>query len=710
MTSPAPLARRAVSVASNSRGDKDRGRDRDHQQGRKQSPADHRVQHSKDQSYHDRDNQHDDDYNEQDNVDETSPQQDNDLYDQDDSDLPPLPISNHSLMDANSTHSDVDEEHDMRRRLMDVESSFMPDLLPNRAPSERPGADDTYLNIKHHPGSDIPPIHEQTEHDMDEEEEEEDEEEVASPPSTPAIQASSPAAAAAERSSMRPEPVRSSSNNDHDLSTAFTRLTLRSNSSKNVTQSSSGWERVHASTSKEHVFSALSKEAALVRSTTAPPKEAQSQDSEPDSFVSNTSASTKPEDVPLPISDTSLLAASSRLKRPTHMSQRNQSHLSVVSAFSTTSDADTEYSTGDYALQTGGAIPEDQSFSHGRPLSRLPSLGSVASAMSRDDSESNRPALTRGSSVLANIRAERALGSLQEEDKISNASDPVTPRPPDKFDFHAPTETVITRHVQNIMVPDTIAKEYRQQYPDISPEKRPASSSNAHGFGNRPGTNLTLKEQNSKIDKLTKENFDLKLKIHFLDQALQNRSEEGIKDMINQNVQLQTDLANERKENQSFRRKIRELEKRLKQLELDLAEARKAAQEAAGIGHEELEYEIFQLTEELDRKTVQITQLTAENMAKEVEKRKMKEYMNAMNQKRDSEHDTAEDESVITPSHSNHTNVLTQMSRKCGKTCLLPRPPVESKPRKKYTSFVKKSSCLKVKRLRKPAKGSTPTE
>ena len=60
--------------------------------------------------------------------------------------------------------------------------------------------------------------------------------------------------------------------------------------------------------------------------------------------------------------------------------------------------------------------------------------------------------------------------------------------------------------------------------------------------------NLTLKEQNSKIDKLSKENFDLKLKIHFLDQALQNRSDEGVKEMISKNVQLQTDLATEKKE------------------------------------------------------------------------------------------------------------------------------------------------------------------
>jgi hypothetical protein len=640
MSSPAPLADRANHAADDSDNSDLSSDHRVHQQTSKQSTR--HSDHIEEEGYSD------DDYEDHDNA--YSPQHD-DLYDQDDSDLPPLPMSSDSLLHVTNPHSELYDEREMRRKLMDVESSFMPDLLSTRVPHERSGADDTYLNIKHQQGSDIPPIQEQTEDDIleddedeDEDEDDQEEEDVASVTSAPAIQPSSPAAAAAERASTRTDPVRRSSENDLDLSTAFTRLTLRSNASKDADLRSSPWSVVQPSSSDEQRILSLSSRKPDSSSKEAP-QENLSQEAE-HSFLSATSASTKPEDVPLPISDRSLLdlgslhSASSRLqKRPSYASQRNLSHLSAIS------NVDTEYSAGDYALQTGGAIPEDQSFSHGRPLSRLPSLGSVVSAMSRD-SEPNPPSLNRGNSVLASIRAERALGSLEEEDKISIASDPVTPRPPDMFEFHAPTDTVITRHVQNIQVPDTIAKEYRQQNRPISPDKRPASSSNALGFSNRPGSNLTLKEQNSKIDKLTKENFDLKLKIHFLDQALQNRSEEGVKDMINKNVQYQTDLANERKENQSLRRKIRDLEKRLKQSELDLAEALKVAQEAAGNGHEELEYEILQLSEELDRKTIQIAHLSAENMAKEVEKRKMKEYMSAMNERRTSEHDYVEEESV----------------------------------------------------------------
>ncbi|GAM83164.1 hypothetical protein ANO11243_011500 [Dothideomycetidae sp. 11243] len=141
-------------------------------------------------------------------------------------------------------------------------------------------------------------------------------------------------------------------------------------------------------------------------------------------------------------------------------------------------------------------------------------------------------------------------------------------------------------------------------------------------------------EQNSKIDKLTKENFDLKLKIHFLDQALQNRSDEGIKDMINANVSFQTDLAKERRDNQSLRRRIRELERQLSDTEEQLADAREAHNDARLNSHEEMEIEISELREQLDHAQVRITKLSAENLAKEMEKRKMGEYMSSMQERK----------------------------------------------------------------------------
>lgn len=211
------------------------------------------------------------------------------------------------------------------------------------------------------------------------------------------------------------------------------------------------------------------------------------------------------------------------------------------------------------------------------------------------------------------------------------------------------TDTVITKHVQNIRVPDTVAKEYREKHAK-SPE-RPSTASQ-FAFSSRTKHNLTLKEQNSKIDKLSKENFDLKLKIHFLDQALQNRSDEGVKDMISKNVQLQTDLATEKKENQSLRRKVRELERKLKAQEEGMAAAKEKKTTGSDDGKsdgshgQEMEEEITYLRECLQQSETEIERLREENLAKEVEKRRMAEYVKSMGDRRNSEPSTGVEEAM----------------------------------------------------------------
>jgi len=192
----------------------------------------------------------------------------------------------------------------------------------------------------------------------------------------------------------------------------------------------------------------------------------------------------------------------------------------------------------------------------------------------------------------------------------------------------APTDTVIAQHVQNIRVPETVAKEYREKHLGSRDGKgKPVS------FSSRT-KNLTLKEQNSKIDKLSKENFDLKLKIHFLDQALQNRSEEGVKDMINKNVQLQTDLANERKANQELRRRVRELERKMKaQEEGFMAKSPNDENSPTSEKQLELEEEVEYLREIVHHNELEIEKLRQDNISKEFEKRKMAELYKSMGER-----------------------------------------------------------------------------
>jgi predicted nucleic acid-binding Zn-ribbon protein len=327
-------------------------------------------------------------------------------------------------------------------------------------------------------------------------------------------------------------------------------------------------------------------------------------------------------------------------KRPSFLQNRQASQRSSISSIAARSDISggTDITLGaDFALQSGGALPANMSSNGHSSLSRLPSLGSIASLTS---SHSETPPIfgrTRSSTSGTGIAIDSALSRLEEEE-------PITPR---GGSMMAPSDTVIAQHVQNIHVPETIAREYRAKHSTTrSPERRQAIGLS---YSTRSKHNLTLKEQNSKIDKLSKENFDLKLKIHFLDQALQNRSDEGVKEMISKNVQLQTDLANEKKENMSLRRKIRELEKKVKAQEEEPKEKYEDTEDDSTSESEEkaeMEEEIIYLKETMQNMHAEMDRLKEENLNKEVEKRRLAEYVKSLGERRTSEPSSAVEETI----------------------------------------------------------------
>ena len=330
-------------------------------------------------------------------------------------------------------------------------------------------------------------------------------------------------------------------------------------------------------------------------------------------------------------------------KRPSHLHQRRSSQRSSVSSFTNRSDISgdglsTASLGADYALQTGGAVPRSGgAHRNSVALSRLPSLGSIASSMSvysesspwEKNWEKNRGTSTN--SIPGYLQPDGNLARLEEE-VHSNMTPPETPRAT-HVQTSAPTDTVIARHVQNIQVPDTIAREFREKH-SRSPDKQHMATPFT-----RTKHNLTLKEQNSKIDKLSKENFDLKLKIHFLDQALQNRSDEGVKDMISKNVQLQTDLATEKKDNLSLRKKVRDLERRLKAQEEGLATTRDVGSGSEDgksdkpLKQAEMEEEIEFLRERLETTETIVEQWQQEALQKEADNRRMADYIKQMREK-----------------------------------------------------------------------------
>lgn len=578
-----------------------------------------------------------------------------------DFELPPLPDDSDgaSLQDDSETIENSHVTHDasalmdkeMKRKLMDIESSFFPDETAADALVRPSGADDTYLfggSPGHTSGlkDGLKPVPEESEGSSGLQNLE------PSSPATPAEAYRTPAPHRESTPNELDDSITTTENFSSSPLAAASKRTLSKGSLKN-TLSTKG-----LASADELGEEPITKSVKIKSPDSIRPKSSTStikgdelapvdtveadQDGHANTTANDASASADSEQSPNP-------APATLSTRPSYLQSRQASQRSSQSSTARSDisgDLDSNATLGaDYALQSGGAVPAVTSRSS-MALSRLPSLGSIASSMSTF-SES-RPSYDRSRSVsTANLpktqQGENNLRPLDEE-KSATFSPPATPRP--KNSNVAPTDTVIAQHVKNIQVPDTAAKKYREAH-SRSPEKR---SSLTTPFSSRKNHNLTLKEQNSKIDKLTKENFDLKLKIYYLDEALTSRSEEGVKEMIAKNVQLHTDFASEKKENMNLRRRIRELERKLKTQEDGAAATPQAGSDDEKSDHSErfaeMEEEMIYLREQLHSTETHVERLQQENLAKEVEKRRMAEYIKAMGERGSSDPATGVEEAM----------------------------------------------------------------
>ena len=161
-----------------------------------------------------------------------------------------------------------------------------------------------------------------------------------------------------------------------------------------------------------------------------------------------------------------LLKRHSSGKRPKFLRSRHASQRSSVSSFITNPDSHdgSDVTLGaDYALQSGGAVPAG-GFSRNSSiaLSRSISLGSMASGIEDFNGTDSG-------------RADGSLATLTEEEQnrerkvFEERSPPETPRAASKS-LTAPTDTIIARHVRNVQVPESLAKEYRNKSGVSSPK------------------------------------------------------------------------------------------------------------------------------------------------------------------------------------------------------------------------------------------------
>lgn len=330
------------------------------------------------------------------------------------------------------------------------------------------------------------------------------------------------------------------------------------------------------------------------------------------------------------------------LSKPRFLRSRNNSQRSSISTsvpMNLQPDDEGDAYGADYAMLSGGCMPQDapSMARHGsQMLSRTISLGSIASGIEDDFTPLATP-----------LEIDRQLGPVDEEgmNETDVKSEPETTKdfetPKATRSFVPPTDTVLARHVRSVNVPDSAAKEYKNR-PGMSPVKT--------GAAIRQGHNMTLKEQSSTIERLSRENYDLKLRVMFLDDKLSKLSEEGVKELISENVELKTVMANLQRDNKALRKKVKDLEK-----EKDKDEETRPNTAASGASSDDPRHQWFQQENEEKQEEIEFLRqriaqydyeferMRTENLARETEKRQLAEIVKTMSDKR-GEHMEASDE------------------------------------------------------------------
>ncbi|KAK4182461.1 hypothetical protein QBC35DRAFT_169524 [Podospora australis] len=325
--------------------------------------------------------------------------------------------------------------------------------------------------------------------------------------------------------------------------------------------------------------------------------------------------------------------------RPKFLRSRYASQRSSVSSMLTDPDSDVTVNNmgADFALQTGGAQPTSGSSRHYPSiLSRTISMGSMASGI---DEINDAP--VPGFAHLETLDEHDDSVSPQMTPRLmrEQRSALETPKPNRNSKLDPPTDTVIARHVRDVHVPESLAKEYKTKGGLSTPGKAVSFDNVNMGASttSRNGKSLTLKEQSSTIERLSKENFDLKLKVMFLSDRLDKLSEEGIKEMISENVELKTGLAVLQRDNKVLRRRVKELEKQLKDENERPGTAKSIMSDDESAAYDqdaqEREEEIIYLREQLEEYVTEIERLRNESLNREAEKRRMAEVVRTLGEK-----------------------------------------------------------------------------
>ncbi|PWY67564.1 hypothetical protein BO70DRAFT_345411 [Aspergillus heteromorphus CBS 117.55] len=587
-------------------------------------------------------------------------------YRQDDSNLtlPPLPDNDDNslfLSVEDDDHDRADDqtfirEKEMRRRLMDMESSFLPEpsTIEVAAANRTIGADDTYLVGIHDDNPQTPPRLEHA-HISFVAPEESSRNMTAAGDDIPIPQTPVQGPTGDESVDLNATPAASSER--HGDNTTILEAIPSSPSAAAAARTVNRNQSMSFENPRD--TSQISHGSAFDRSP-IPDVDQSLQSTHYNARSTSRSLSPGPSrlfhDNEANDAEAASRTSSRRSNRPRYLTSRQSAHrLSYSSVTSTGTEVTNSDATlgADYALQSGGAAPGNPGAPQAgqrNTLARSVSLGSMASGISGYSDENlferkNASSATEGGlqtldeeegpsqSRPGSSYHKQQQQSEQRPQQESVPSAPMTPRARPQ-DHGIYTDTAIAERVKDVQLPSAFVKQFREDFGGrgLSPDKR----TSATPAFTKSGRTMTLKEQSSTIDRLSKENFDLKMRIHFLNEALNRRSEEGIKEMISENVELKSDKLKLQKDSQSLKRKIRDLENQLKDQQSDKESM--LNHDPEGSDDEDRDpaqnEEILYMRERVETYELEVERLRSESIARESEKRRLAEMVKSLSDAR----------------------------------------------------------------------------
>ncbi|BGP20757.1 hypothetical protein JCM10213v2_008920 [Rhodosporidiobolus nylandii] len=120
------------------------------------------------------------------------------------------------------------------------------------------------------------------------------------------------------------------------------------------------------------------------------------------------------------------------------------------------------------------------------------------------------------------------------------------------------------------------------------------------GSGGGVGQNMTLREQEKVIDELKKDNFSLKLKLHFYEQRLEKMAPSSVEQALRENIQLKVEFQTLRSELKKYKKLLLEGDKAIQNLTRerdDLAANARPAGKGTSAREREMEKELRMLRE-----------------------------------------------------------------------------------------------------------------